>query len=250
MGGLSVVREVRKILPHHDLCYLADTAYCPYGNRPVEEIRQRARACSRWLIEQGAHIIVVACNTATSAAMELLRAEFPIPFVGMEPGVKPAITATRTHKVGVLATSGTLSGERFASLVRRFAEHMRVEVEKVPCPDLVYQVESGDMDGPRTQELLQGCISSLLANDVDTIVLGCSHFHFVAPLLSRMTGPDVTIIDTAPAVAQQVARVAIARNIPTGHGLFRCATTGQPGHIAPIIARLCDMPLTLEHAHV
>src|SRR5688572_24868795 len=121
LGGLSVLHAVRELLPEHDLLYLADSAYCPYGPRPLAEVRGRSLACGRWLVGQGAGVVVVACNTATSAAAELLRAELPVPVVGMEPGIKPAMAATRSGKVAALATSGTLRGERFASLVGRFA---------------------------------------------------------------------------------------------------------------------------------
>src|SRR4029079_17493230 len=126
LGGLSVLREVRGLLPRHDLLYLADTAYCPYGPRPLGEVRARALAVGRWLIGQGAGLLVVACNTASAAALELLRAELPIVVVGMEPGVKPAAAATHSGRVGVLATSNTLSGARFAALVERYAEGIEV----------------------------------------------------------------------------------------------------------------------------
>src|SRR5262245_36018669 len=139
LGGLSILHEVRQRLPRHDLLYLADTAYCPYGPRPAEEVRARALAIGRWLVGRGAGLLVVACNTASSAALELLRAELPITVVGMEPGLKPAAAATRSGRVGVLATSSTLAGERFAGLVERYADG--IEVITQPCPGLVELVE-------------------------------------------------------------------------------------------------------------
>jgi glutamate racemase len=247
LGGISVAREVRALLPQHNLYYLADTAYCPYGPRSIEEVRERARVCTRWLIEHGAGVVVVACNTATSAALDVLRAEFTVPFVGMEPGIKPAISVTRTRQVGVLATNGTLSSQRFESLVCRFAQGVNVEVQRVPCPELVNQVEAGDMDGPTTRTMLSRCLSPLQQKGVDTIVLGCSHFHFVAPLLSQLVGPTVTIIDTAPAVARQVVRVVGQIALPYGRGAMRCVTTGDIAAVAPILTRLCDSPLSLSH---
>ncbi|MEI8167814.1 MAG: aspartate/glutamate racemase family protein, partial [Chloroflexales bacterium] len=141
LGGLSVARAVRAALPTHDLIYLADTAYCPYGPLPVAQVRTRALACARWLVGRGARVVVVACNTATSAAVELLRTSLAVPVVGMEPGLKPAVAATRTGRVAVLATSGTLTGERFARLVERFGA--RVEVRTVACPAMVRLVEAG-----------------------------------------------------------------------------------------------------------
>ncbi|HEX5689478.1 MAG TPA: aspartate/glutamate racemase family protein, partial [Roseiflexaceae bacterium] len=146
LGGLSLLREVRQLLPRHDLLYLADTAYCPYGPRPVAEVRARSLAIGRWLRDRGARIVVVACNTASSAALELLRAELPIPIVGMEPGLKPAAAATRSGRVGVLATNNTLGGSRFAALVERYAGG--VEVITQPCPGLVELVEAGTLQGP------------------------------------------------------------------------------------------------------
>ncbi len=250
LGGMSVAREVRALLPQHNLYYLADTAYCPYGPRSIEEVRERARICTRWLIRQGAGVVVVACNTATSAALDMLRAEFDVPFVGMEPGIKPAISVTRTRQVGVLATNGTLSGQRFESLVQRFAQGVNVDVQRVPCPELVHQVEAGDMEGPSTRIMLSRCLSPLQQKGVDTVVLGCSHFHFVAPLISQLVGPAVTIIDTAPAVSRQVVRVVGRVKLPYGQGYMRGGTTGDTATVAPILTRLCDRPLIVEHVAI
>ncbi len=233
LGGLTVLRAVRALLPQHDLLYLADTAFCPYGSRPVEEVRERAHVCTNWLVSQGAGVVVVACNTASSAALELLRTEVSVPVVGMEPGIKPAIQASQTGQVGVLATGGTLAGTRFASLVQRFAT--QVAVHTIPCPGLVEQVEAGDLDGWATRALLEQYLSPLQAQDVDTIVLGCTHFPFLTPLIRELVGPHITIIDTGPAVARQVARVA---SVPVGNGLMRFVTTGDPVQVAIVLARL------------
>jgi glutamate racemase len=248
MGGLSVMRAVRMLLPTHNLLYLADTAFCPYGPRPVEEVRDRALACTGWLIEQGVQMVVVACNTASSAALELLRAEYLVPIVGMEPGVKPAVAATRSGQVGILATSGTLTGQRFASLVQRFAS--RVAVQTVPCPGLVERVELGDLDGPQTREVLEACLHPLQAEGVDTIVLGCTHFHFVAPLIREVAGPEVTVIDTALAVARQVARVAAQIGLSRGERVIRFATSGDPASIAPVFVCLWGTELRIECARM
>lgn len=246
VGGLSVMRAVRACLPTHDLLYLADTAFCPYGPRPITEVRERALACARWLVAQGARVLVVACNTATSAALELLRAELAIPVVGMEPGIKPAIAATRTRQVGVLATDGTLAGGRFATLVERFAGG--VELRTMPCPGLVAQVEAGDLRGPETRRLISLYLEPLLARNVDTLVLGCTHFPFLAPLIAELAGPQVTIIDTGPAVARQVLRVAEAADLSPGTGAACAATTGAPTLVAPIMEQLWGAPLAVVHA--
>jgi len=245
LGGLSVLRAVRSLLPDHGLRYLADSAYCPYGPRPQAEIRARSLACGRWLVGQGAAVVVIACNTATSAAADLLRAELPVPVVGMEPGLKPAIAATRSGQVAVLATSGTLRGERFASLLERFAGG--VQVSTVACPDLVAYVEAGDQDGPQARAAVAGYLAPLRARGVDTIVLGCTHFPFLRRLIADIAGPETTIIDSGAAVAAQVARVAGPAGDRAGRRDLRCFTTGDPAEVAGPLARVWGGPLPLAH---
>ncbi|OAN44977.1 glutamate racemase [Chloroflexus islandicus] len=241
LGGLTVTRAIHDRMPHADLIYLADSAYCPYGPRPVEEIRARALACGRWLVDQGARIVVVACNTATAAAIELLRRELPVPVVGMEPGVKPAVAATRRGKVAVMATSGTLASDRFRALVNAYAAD--VEVYALACPDLVEQVEAGAISDEQTRMLIAGHLAA--APDADVIVLGCTHFPPLTPLISACAGPAVTIIDTGPAVAAQTARVAERIGLPDGSGALRCYTTGDPQAIAPALANVWGEALPL-----
>src|SRR5262245_39392689 len=246
LGGLSILREVRQRLPRHDLVYLADSAYCPYGPRPADEVRARALAIGRWLVEQGAELLVVACNTASSAALELLRAELPIAVVGMEPGLKPAAAATRSGRVGVLATSGTLEGPSFAALVERYAEG--VEVITQPCPGLVELVEAGELDGPLVRALLERYIAPLQDRGVDTLVLGCTHYPFLRSTIAAVAGPDVTIVDTGPAVAGQVARVAAQRGLPSGEGRARYWTTGDPAQVTAAARRVLDAAVEVEFA--
>jgi glutamate racemase len=249
LGGLSVLRAVQDRLPQYRVAYLADSAYCPYGPRPMAEVRERSLACAGYLVAQGAQIVIVACNTASAAALELLRSTLPVPIVGMEPGVKPAIAATRTRRVGVLATGGTLMSNRYTLLVQRFAGN--VEVFPVACPKLVEQVEAGELDTPRTRALVAGYLDPLLTNNIDTVVLGCTHFHFLAPLIAELAGPDVTIIDTAPAVARQVEHVAsIAGMVPGANSApLHIITTGNPAAIAPVVARVWGGVLPVEHAN-
>ncbi len=247
LGGISVMHAVRALLPTHNLIYLADTAYCPYGPRPPAEVRARALACAGWLLHQGAQVVVVACNTATSAALELLRAEIPQPIIGMEPGIKPAIATTRNGQIGVLATDGTLAGSRFATLIERFASN--VVVQTVPCPGLVAQVEAGDLNSPQTRALLMEYLAPLQASGIDTLVLGCTHFPFLTPLIAELVGPTVTIIDTGPAVARQVARIAADIQLAPGTGNVCFATTGDPDRVAPALARLWGAVVELKHAN-
>lgn len=231
-----MVRAIRTELPAFPLYYLADSAYCPYGPRPAAEVRERSLHCARLLVAEGARVVVVACNTATSAALELLRAELPVPVIGMEPGVKPASAATRNGRIGILATDGTLAGTRYASLVQRFAAH--IHVTGVACPGLVEQVEAGDLGGPATRALLARYLAPLRAAAVDTIVLGCTHYPFLSPLIAAMVEPHVSIIDTGPAVARQVARVVAQHAIPATGAALRIATTGDPVQVAPVVTRL------------
>ncbi len=245
LGGLAVARALRTLLPAHDLLYLADSAHCPYGPQPIKQVRARSLACSQWLVAQGARVVVVACNTATSAALDELRAALHVPVVGMEPGVKPAVAATRSGRVAVLATSGTLGGERFARLVARFAA--QIEVRTVACPGMVRLVEAGTLAGPTAQAVVSGYVAPLAAEGFDTLVLGCTHFPPLRPLIAA-AAPAATIIDTGPAVAAQTARVAQQAGVPVGKGAIRCATTGDPARVAPSLARVWGAALSVERA--
>ncbi len=211
LGGLSVLRHIRHFSPNERLIYFADQAHVPYGSRSLAEIRQFSEEITRFLLAQGAKIIVVACNTATAAALKSLRENFPhIPFVGMEPAVKPAALTTRSGKVGVLATANTFASPRYANLMSRFAQN--VEVIEDPCRGLVTLIESGQFDGYKTEQLLRLVLHPMLDKGVDTIVLGCTHYPFVRPLIeqivaARAGGKDVIIIDPAPAVARQTRKM-------------------------------------------
>jgi glutamate racemase len=206
VGGLSVWRQVAERLPDEGLACLADQAHVPYGPRPLDEIRVFSEAITRFLLRQGCRIIVVACNTASAAALKSLRTTFPeVPFVGMEPAVKPAAQSTRTGKVGVLATPATFQGELFASVVERFAGGVHL-INQV-CPGLVEQVEAGRLDTPDTDALLRHYLTPMMQAGVDTIVLACTHYPFLAPAIRRIAGPTVQVIDPAPAIARQVQRI-------------------------------------------
>jgi glutamate racemase len=172
----------------------------------MQEIRAFSEAITRFLLEQGCRLVVVACNTASAAALKPLRGMFPaVPFVGMEPAVKPAAASTRTGRVGVMATPATFQGELFASVVERFANGVQL-VNQV-CPGLVEQVEAGRLDTPDTESLLREYLAPMLASGVDTIVLACTHYPFLAPAIRRIVGPEVQVIDPAPAIARQVKRL-------------------------------------------
>lgn len=212
IGGLSVLHAIHELMPDEPLLYLADQAHVPYGPRPLEEVRQFSEAITRYLLEQDARLIVVACNTASAAALKYLRALFPeVPFVGMEPAVKPAVEHTRSRVVGILATPSTFQGELYASVVERFGQG--VKLLQSTCPGLVNQIEIGALESPETHRILEQALSPMLDQGIDTVVLGCTHYPFVIPLIQQITGPNVRVIDPAPAVARQAQRLLIAGSL-------------------------------------
>jgi glutamate racemase len=236
LGGLTVLAELRRLLPQNDLLYLADSACCPYGPRPRAWVCQRSLTIARFLANQGTRLLVVACNTASAAALDHLRQQLAMPVVGMEPGVKPAATLTRSGIVGVLTTSSTASSERYAHLITRFAHGVTVLTQ--PCPGLADQIDQGDLDGPYTRLLLKRFLQPMLAAGADTIVLGCTHYPLVAPLIRELAGPQVTLVDTGPAVARQVAARAAEGQLGAGTGALHCRTTGQPALLEAMLHRL------------
>jgi glutamate racemase len=204
VGGLSVLRAIRDELPDERLIYVADSGHAPYGDRAADFIEQRATAVTAFLLSQDAKAVVVACNTVTGAAIDMLRARFSIPIVAIEPAVKPAAAGTTSGVVGVLATTVTLASPNFARLVDRFAGEVTVITQ--PCPGLVEQVERGDLDGPETRALVGHYVRPLIERGADTLVLGCTHYAFITPLIRDLAGPTVTIVDPATAVAREVRR--------------------------------------------
>lgn len=244
IGGLTIMREIRRLMPNEDIVYLADQANVPYGKRSIEQVRSLSGAIVEHLIERGAKAVVVACNTASAAALEHLRERFPdTPIVGMEPAVKPAAQITRSGNIGVLATPVTFEGGLFASVVERFAEG--VAVHSATLPGLVELIETGMWAGSRVQEALLPAVRPMLAQGVDTIVLACTHYPFIIPELQALVGPAVEIIDPAPAIARQTRRVLesaglSAGDLTPGSNLF--LTTGSPDHLSDIVHRLFDEP--------
>lgn len=244
VGGLSVLREIWAQLPDEDTVYFADTAHCPYGSRSADEIRALSVRIADFLIRRGAKVIVVACNTASAAALYHLRERFAVPIVGMEPAVKPAVEHTRAGKVGVIATEVTFQGELFARLLERYANG--VDVLTRACPGLVQQVEAGKVDDPETDRLLRLYLQPMVEAGVDSLVLGCTHYPFLRGAIARVVGPGVEIIDPAPAVARQTARVLEQHGLRVGGGrparrLFY--TSGDPRAFEAIAGRLLGVPV-------
>lgn len=210
VGGLSVFREIRKVLPDEKYVYFSDSAHCPYGEKTKEYITERARAITRMLLDAGADIIVVACNTATAAAISSLRNEFPVKFIGMEPAVKPAAMSTRTGVVGVLATAGTLKADKYLNTRGRFSENVKI-VEHVG-QGFVEAVEKGIMTGSEAEDIVRTSLKPLLDEGADRIVLGCTHYPFLMDTIKKISDEmyperEVEIIDPAPAVARHLLEV-------------------------------------------
>ena len=207
VGGLSVFREIRKLLPEERYLYYSDNAHCPYGEKSKEYITDRAREISRFLISQGAEIIVVACNTATAAAIATLREEFPIRFIGMEPAVKPAVKSTKTGVVGVLATAGTLKAAKYLNTREKFSDGIKI-VEHIG-QGFVELVEKGCLTGKEAEEIVTASLKPLLDEGADRIVLRCTHYPFLSETISRTAAAlyperEMEIIDPAPAVARHL----------------------------------------------
>jgi glutamate racemase len=250
VGGLSVLRHLRLELPAERFLYFADQAHIPYGPRRATEVLAFTAAITRFMLARDVKLIVVACNTATTAALDTLRQLFPdVPFVGMEPAVKPAAAQTRSGVVGVLATPGTLSSHRYASLMARFAADVRVYED--PCVGLVPLIEAGALAAEETRELLGRVVAPMLAAGADTLVLGCTHYPFVRPLLDEIVGDGVTIIDPAPAVARQTRSVLQQhrRLAPaTQASALRCYTTGDARRMAALLAQLLGVRCRVRSA--
>jgi len=240
VGGISVLRAIREQMPEESIIYFGDQGHIPYGPRPMEQIRDFSEAITRFLLDHGAKIIVVACNTASAAALKYLRQKFPtVQFVGMEPAVKPAAEHTHTGKVGVLATPATFQGALYASVVERFANG--VELFQSTCNGLVQQIEQGNLSGEETRQILEVALLPMLEKNIDTVVLGCTHYPFVIPLIQQVVGENVRVIDPAPAVAKQTARLLDAqglRNNPGSKGAVKFYTSGDPEELSSLLPML------------
>jgi glutamate racemase len=247
VGGLTVLTEIRRELPAEDLLYVADSGHAPYGDKTLGEIEARAVALTEFLIAQGAKAVVVACNTATGAAARLLRSRYPVPIIAMEPAVKPAVGLTRSGVIGILATRATLASDSFGLLVERVGDGAEVLLK--PCPGLVERVEAGDLDGEGTRVLLAGYLAPLLARGADTLVLGCTHYPYLAPLIRDLAGPAVLVLDSGTAVARQVRHrlQSLGLLAPAGRiGAERFWTSGCPDAARGLVTRLWRSEVRLD----
>ena len=225
LGGLSVLAAIARALPRADLAYLADTAHVPYGNKPDAFIRGRVAAIGEHLVAQGCTMLVVACNTATAAAVGVLREKYPqLPIVGVEPGVKPAALASRSRRIAVLATESTAKSERLARLIVDHAQGVAVHVE--PCPGWATRVETLHLDGPDFAAEIAARVEPLLAAGADRIVLGCTHYSFLTPILTPLIAGRAELVDVADAVARQCLRLAGPAG--EGHAQLQLLASAQP----------------------
>ncbi|MCX6059439.1 MAG: glutamate racemase [Chloroflexi bacterium] len=240
VGGLSVLRAMRELMPNESMIYFGDQGHVPYGSRSMVEIQKFSEGITKFLLEQNSKLIVVACNTASAAALKYLRGRFPeLSFVGMEPAVKPAAEITKTGKVGVLATPATFQGALYASVVERFGAD--VELFQHTCPGLVGQIEKGELDSNATRLILEDALLPMLKKNIDTVVLGCTHYPFVIPLIEQIAGGNVRVIDPAPSVARQVKRLLEAgeKMNQTGESLrvrfYTSADTASMESLLPLL---------------
>ncbi|MGH8957044.1 MAG: glutamate racemase [Acidimicrobiia bacterium] len=241
VGGLSVLMALRRLRPDLDVLYLADDAHAPYGDRTLAQVAEITHRNVGYLLAEGATVIALACNTASAAALHDLRRAHPgVPFVGMEPAVKPARSLTRSGVIGVLATEATFQGELFASVVGRFADGLEI-VTRV-CAGWSDLVESGAVDGPKAERAIERHLDPVLRRGADTLVLGCTHYQFLRALIASHSGAQTVIVDPAPAVARQIARTARLR----GTGITRFVASKDPASVEVVARRLTGWPLSMS----
>jgi glutamate racemase len=250
IGGLSVLRHVRALLPQEELLYFADSGFAPYGEKPESVIVQRALAIAAFLLKFQVKALVVACNTATAAAIAALREHYPeLLVVGVEPGLKPAAALTRSGTVGVLATAGTLASEKFLKLQQQVAEVTQVNFLLQPCNGLADQIEKGEIRSRETAQLVARYVAPLLAQQADTLVLGCTHYPFVEALIRDAAGDGVQIVDTGEPVARQLHRLLAQRGLlrdPAGTSRLSAYTTGSRGALSAAFQRLLALDPPVE----
>lgn len=247
VGGLWILRHLQDKMPMYNYVFFGDQGHVPYGKRPLEEIKSFSEKIAKFLIIKNCKVIVIACNTASAASLKYLREKFPdVLFVGMEPAIKPAVEITHTKKVGVLATSATFQGELYNSVVERFAHD--VEIFKDTCPGLVNQIEKGDLSGVETRSILKKALFPMLEKNIDTVVLGCTHYPFIIPLIKKIVGEKVNVIDPTNAIVQQVSRVLDENNLSNksvNDGQIDIFTSGKKEDMKPILSKLFDKNMSV-----
>lgn len=249
VGGLSVLKALRSSLPGVGFHYVADSGHAPYGPRTTEEILARSLAIGAHLIASGAALIVVACNTATAHAVAALRARWPeLPIVGIEPGIKPAVQATRNGRIAVMATQATVESERYRQLIATHGGDVKVHSQA--CPGLVDRIETGQLDDPELQALLQRYCDQVRDSGADTVLLGCTHFPFIQDRIERQLGPTVTVLNTEGAVARQARKRWDELSLPSGADDVRLQSTGDPAPLARMASLALGSAQQAEHVEI
>jgi glutamate racemase len=255
-GGLTILSALRQELPGERYVYFADTAHCPYGGRTEDDITGLSVQISRYLIEQGAKIIVVACNTASQAALATLRATYPfIQFVGVVPAVKPAANATRNGRIAIAATNQAARATYLRQLIDEFAGG--IQAFAIGCPELVALVEDGQFDGPQVEQAVRASLEPVLREDVDVIVLGCTHFPALRPVIERMAGPQVQIIDSGAAIARRTHYVLDTENLiapatqaPPCEERLALWSSGDPEKFSYVASKLLGYPVSARQPDI
>lgn len=247
VGGLCIFREIRKYIPNESITYLADSSNCPYGSRHPDETLSLARKNIEFLLSRNCKLIVIACNTVTAVAIDMLRSEYDVPFVGMEPAIKPAALHTRTKKVGVLATENTFNGKLFRQTFARYTNGIDVFIQ--PGHGLVELVEQGNQESSKARLLLEGYLTPMMDKGADTIVLGCTHYPFYKKMIKDITNGSVRIIDPSDAVAAQTKRMLEKLSLDsdgTEKPGFAFYTTGETATAEKIISETMHQPCRFE----
>ena len=242
VGGLWILKHLKAELPGYNYVFFGDQAHVPYGKRGMQEIKSFSEGITKFLISRNCKVIVIACNAASAASLKYLRAKFPeVIFVGMEPAIKKAVEVTDTKKVGVLATPATFQGELYNSIVERFAHD--VSIFKDTCEGLVGQIEKGDLDGKGTREILEKALKPMIEKNIDTVVLGCTHYPFVIPMIKEIVGSSVNVIDPTGAIVRQVTRVLDENKLQSESrekSNTQIFTSGKTEDMEPILLKLFD----------
>jgi len=247
VGGLSVLREIEAALPAESVHYVADSANAPWGDKSPAFVRDRGVKIGRFLVGEGAKAIVIGSNTGTAGSAEALRSTLDVPVIGIEPGIKPAVAATRSGVIGAIVPAAVGESERLRSLVERFGGAVRIVIQ--PVPGVVEHIEAADLDGAELRRMVEGYVAPMLGEGADAIVLGSTHYVFLKPLLRDIAGPDVALIETGAAVARQLAHVLDERGLRAGagaHGTLRFWTSGDPARSTDVISKLLGRDVVVE----
>jgi len=254
VGGLSVLLEINKLIPYASIEYIGDSSWCPYGSKSSNQIQERVISLSKELINKGVDIIVIACNSATIHAVETVREQFSIPFIGMEPAVKPAAQATQSNVIGILATEASIAGEKFHHLIHTHAPPSKIKVITQPCPKFVELVEKGTLAGTDVNEAINEYTKAMLSSNVDTLVLGCTHYPFLRNTIQQQVGNTIKLIDTGAAVAKRTLSLLPNSPLHTPHSppSINIQTTGNLSLLEDIFPLLCPelqskAQITLSH---